>query len=72
MAAGDAATERAALPDEVVLADELIQAAGPHPGGQRLALGRRLEERFGSGAAGRRAGVGTGDGTRRGRAGLRE
>ena len=39
-------------PTRCVLADELVQAARPHPGGQRLALGRWLEERLGSGADG--------------------
>ena len=51
MAPGDAPPERAALPDEVLLADELGQIARPHPGRQRLLLGRRLEQGLGSGAA---------------------
>ena len=50
VAAGDAAPERAALADEVLLADELVEVARAHPGGERLALGRRLEEGLGSGA----------------------
>ncbi len=50
MAAGDAPAERAALSNEMVLPDELIEVAWPHPGRERLTLGRRLEERFGSGA----------------------
>ena len=56
MAARDASAERAALADEVLLADELVEDSRAHPGGQRLPLGRWLEERFGSGARGRRAG----------------
>lgn len=52
MAAGDAPAQRAALPDEVRLADELVQAARAHAGGQRLAFGRWLEENLGSGADG--------------------
>ena len=51
MAAGDAAAERAALADEVFLADELLERSRPHPCGQRLTLGRWLEEGFGSGPA---------------------
>jgi hypothetical protein len=51
MATGDTPAERAALPDEMVLADELAEVARAHPGGERLALGRRPEERLGSGAA---------------------
>ena len=50
MAAGDAPAERPALADEVLLADELVEVARPHPRGERLPLGRRLEERLGSGA----------------------
>ena len=52
MAAGDAAAQRSALADEVGLADELVEVARAHPGGQRLPLGRWLEERFGAGALG--------------------
>ncbi len=48
MTVGDAAAEWTPLADEVLLPDELIQRSRAHPGGQRLALGRRLEERFGS------------------------
>ena len=58
MAAGDAAAQRPALADEVLLPDELLEVARAHPGGQRLALGRWLEEGFGRGAAGLRRGVG--------------
>ena len=50
MAAGHAAAEWTSLADEVVLPDELGQVARAHPGGQRLPLGRGLEEGFGSGA----------------------
>ena len=52
MAAGDAPPQRPAFADEVVLADELIEAPRTHPGGQRLALGRWLEERLVTGADG--------------------
>ena len=45
MAPLDRAAERPTLPDEVVLADVLGQAARTHPGGERLALGRWLEQR---------------------------
>jgi hypothetical protein len=51
MAAGETAPQRPALTDEVVLADELVEAARSHPRGQRLALGRWLEQRLGTGAA---------------------
>ena len=40
----------AALADEVLLADELVEAPRAHPGGQRLALGRGLEQRLRAGA----------------------
>lgn len=50
MAPGDRSSKRAALPDEVLLADELVEAARSHPGSQGLALGRWLEERLGPGA----------------------
>ena len=46
------AAERAAFADEVPLADELVERARSHPRGERLALGRWLEEGLGSGAAG--------------------
>ena len=36
--------------DEMLLPDELVQVARPHPRGQRLPLGRRLEEGLGLGA----------------------
>lgn len=68
MPAGDAAPERAAFADEVLLADELLERARSHPGRERLALGWRLEEGFGSGAAGAGDGGASGrheaDGTR--------
>jgi hypothetical protein len=50
MPPGDAPAQRATLADEVVLADEFVKAARSHPRGQRLPLGGRLEEGFGSGA----------------------
>jgi hypothetical protein len=50
--ASDAASERAAFADEMLLADELLERPRAHAGGQRLALGRWLEEGFGSGALG--------------------
>jgi hypothetical protein len=50
MSAGDAASERSALADEMLLADELIEGPWPHPRRERLLLGRRLEERLGPGA----------------------
>ena len=50
VSAGDAPPERSALADEVGLADELGQVAWAHPGGQRLPLGRRLEQGLGAGA----------------------
>ncbi len=46
--AGDAPAERAALADEVGLADELVEVSWPHPGCERLPFGRRLEEGLGS------------------------
>ena len=49
MAAGDRPSEGPAFADEMLLADELVEAAWTHPGGQRLALGRGLEERLGAG-----------------------
>ncbi len=60
MATGDAPAERATLADEMLLADELGEAPRAHPGSQRLALGRGLEEGLGTGAAGLRAGSGHG------------
>ena len=50
MAAGDGAAERAALADEVGLADELVEVARAHPRGERLPLGRWPEQGFGAGA----------------------
>lgn len=68
MAPGEAAPERAAFADEVLLADELLERARPHPRRERLALGWRLEERFRSGTAGSGDGGASGrheaDGTR--------
>src|SRR5438034_2038766 len=52
MAAGDAPAEGAALADEVVLADELGEGPRPHPGRERLALRRRLEQGLRPGATG--------------------
>ena len=50
MAAVEAAPQRTALPDEMLLADELLEAGRPHPGGEGLTARRRTEERLGSGA----------------------
>ncbi len=50
VAARDRPSERPALTDEVLLADELIERSGAHPGRERLLLGRRLEQRLGAGA----------------------
>ena len=50
VAAGDAPAERAAFADEVRLPDELVEVPRTHARGERLALGRWLEEGFGSGA----------------------
>ena len=52
MAAGDAPAQGPAIPDEMRLADELLEIPRAHAGGQRLPLGRWLEEGFGSGALG--------------------
>jgi hypothetical protein len=52
MTAIDAAPERAALADEMLLADEFIEGSRPHPGRERLAFRRRLEEGLGPGSAG--------------------
>jgi hypothetical protein len=54
MAAGDRPAERSALADEVLLADELVEASRPHPRRERLALGRWVEERLGLRASGAR------------------
>jgi hypothetical protein len=48
---GDASAQRTAFADEMLLADELSEAPGSHPGGQRLALGWWLEQGLGAGAA---------------------
>ena len=50
MATGDASPKRSALADEMLLADELVEASRPHPRCQRLLLRRRLEQRLGLGA----------------------
>ena len=47
MAALEALAQRPALTDQVVLPDELVEAARPHPGGEGLPLGRRLEQAHG-------------------------
>ena len=52
----DGAPQRPALADEVLLADELVERPRPHPRRERLALRRRLEQRFGSGALDRSVG----------------
>lgn len=46
MAAGDAPPERAALTDEMLLADELVEASRAHACCEWLLLGRRLEQRL--------------------------
>ena len=56
MATGDAPAQGPTLTDEVALPDELVEVPRPHPGGQRLALGRGLEERLGLGALERSTG----------------
>ena len=50
MAPGEAPAERTLLADEVLLADELVEVPGAHPSRERLAFGRGLEQRLGSGA----------------------
>ena len=52
MATGDAPPQRTALADELLLAHELVQRPRPHPRGQRLGLGRWLEQRLWAGAGG--------------------
>src|SRR4051794_21065896 len=52
MTARDRPAEWAALPDEMLLAHELVEGPRPHPGGERLTLGRGLEERLGLRASG--------------------
>ena len=52
VAASDAPPQRSLLADQVVLPDELGQPARSHPRGERLSLGRWLEERLGPGAPG--------------------
>ena len=47
VAAGDAPAQRTSLADEVLLPDELLEVPRSHPGRERLALGRWLEERLG-------------------------
>lgn len=46
MAAGDAAPERPPFADEMLLADELVEAPRAHPCRKWLLLGWRLEEGF--------------------------
>ena len=48
MTARDRPAERAALADEVRLADELVEGARAHARGERLPLGRWPEQGFGS------------------------
>ncbi len=48
VAAGDPAPERATLTDEVLLADELVEVPWAHARGERLRLGRGMEEGLGS------------------------
>lgn len=50
MTARDAPAQRAALADEMLLADELVEVARAHPRRERLPLRRRLEQGFRSGA----------------------
>lgn len=57
MTSGDGLAQRAVFADQVFLTDELLERPWTHPGGQRLALGRRPEEGLGSGS--REAGRGT-------------
>jgi hypothetical protein len=54
MAACDAPPEWPTFTDEMLLADELGEVAGAHPGGEGLLLGRRLEERLRTSASGLR------------------
>src|SRR5437868_227126 len=44
MAAGNGTAKGSTLADEVLLPDELVQRARPHPGRERLAPGWRLEQ----------------------------
>lgn len=44
MAPRNGPPERALLADEVLLPDELVERPRPHPGRERLALGRGLEQ----------------------------
>ena len=46
MAAGDAAPEGAAFADEMLLADELVEASRSHARCEWLLLRRRLEQRL--------------------------
>ena len=52
MPAGNASSERTALTDQVLLPDELVEVAWPHPGREWLLGGGWLEQRLGSGALG--------------------
>ena len=56
MAAVERPAERPALADEVLLADELVERARPHPRRERLRSGRGLEEGLGLRATGARTG----------------
>ena len=60
MAAGDGAAQRSALAEQVLLADDLVECPRAHPGRERLAVGRRLEDGVGSSAAGAPDGHGPG------------
>jgi hypothetical protein len=55
MAAIERSTERTALTDQVLLADELVERARPHPRRERLRSWRRLEQGLGLRATGLRA-----------------
>jgi hypothetical protein len=48
MTAGDGPAERAALADELLLADELVEVPWAHPGGEGLPLRGRPEQGFGT------------------------
>src|SRR4029079_16935029 len=46
MPAVERPAERPTLPDQVLLADELVERARPHPSRERLGPGRGLEQRL--------------------------
>ena len=50
MAACDRTAERTTVAHKVRLADELLERARAHAGGERLALGRRTKESLRTGA----------------------